>query len=142
MTILTNRLAEDGFENLNQMVSTYLLGEFPKHQGVVNPQIRKLIERLRARDIVDPITKDISVDFYQRLTIDRFYEWLTPRYKNQRSATTLKNYYARWMDIFWKDPELIKGLSEDVRAYICDAMRRFAECWNQTYSDPEVSSGK
>jgi hypothetical protein len=33
----------------------------------------------RARDIVDPITKDISVDFYQRLTVDRFYEWLTPR---------------------------------------------------------------
>lgn len=49
-----------------------------------------------------------------------------------------EEYYARRMDIFWKDPELIKGLSEDVRAYICDAMRRFAECWNQTYSDPEV----
>jgi hypothetical protein len=134
-SILTNRLAEDGFENLNQMVNAYLSGEFPKHQGVGNPQIRKLIERLRARDIVDPITKDISVDFYQRLTVDRFYEWLIPRYKKQRSATTLKNYYVRWMDIFWKDPELIKGLSEDVRAYICDAMRRFAECWNQTYSD-------
>ena len=62
--ILTNRLAEDGFENLNQMVNAYLSGEFPKHQGVGSPQIRKLIERLRARDIVDPITKDISVDFY------------------------------------------------------------------------------
>ena len=91
------------------MVNAYLSGEFPKHQGVGNPQIRKLIERLRARDIVDPITKDISVDFYQRLTVDRFYEWLTPRYKKQRSATTLKNYYVRWMDIFWKNPELIKG---------------------------------
>ena len=38
----------------------------------------------RARDIVDPITKDISVDFYQRLTVDRFYEWLTPRYKKTK----------------------------------------------------------
>jgi hypothetical protein len=55
--------------------------------------------------------------------------------KKQRSATTLKNYYARWMDIFWKDPELIKGLSEDVGAYICDAMRRFAECWNHNLSN-------
>ncbi|MFL6358023.1 MAG: hypothetical protein ACJ72V_01620 [Nitrososphaeraceae archaeon] len=137
-SILTNRLAEDGFENLNQMVNAYLSGEFPKHQGVGSPQIRRLIERLRARDIVDPITKDISVDFYHRLTVDRFYEWLKPRYKKQRSATTLKNYYVRWIDIFWKDPELIKGLSEDVRAYVCDTMRRFAECWNQTYSDPEV----
>ena len=62
-SILTNRLAEDGFENLNQMVDAYLSGEFPKHQGIGNPQIRKLIEGLRARDIVDPITKDISVDF-------------------------------------------------------------------------------
>lgn len=44
------------------------------------------------------------------------------------------------MDIFWKDPELIKGLSEDVRAYICDTMRRFAECWNQTYSEYKVSA--
>lgn len=87
-SILTNRLAEDGFENLNQMVNAYLSGEFPKHQGVGSPQIRRLIERLRARDIVDPITKDISVDFYHRLTVDRFYEWLTPRYKKQRSATT------------------------------------------------------
>src|SRR5689334_4553877 len=83
-SILRNRLAEDGFENLNQMVNAYLLGEFPKHQGVGSPQIRGLIERLRARDIVDPITKDISVDFYHRLTVDRFYEWLTPRYKKQR----------------------------------------------------------
>jgi hypothetical protein len=137
-SILTNRLAEDEFENLNQMVNAYLSGEFPKHQGMGSPQIRRLIERLRARDIVDPITKDISVDFYHRLTVDRFYEWLAPRYKKQRSASILKNYYVRWVDIFWKDPELIKGLSEDVRAYICDAMRRFSECWNQTYSDPEV----
>ena len=56
-SILTNRLAEDGFENLNQIVDAYLSGEFPKHQGTGNPQIRKLIEGFRARDIVDPITK-------------------------------------------------------------------------------------
>jgi uncharacterized protein (UPF0297 family) len=62
-SILRNRLAEDGFENLNQMVNAYLSGEFPNQQGVGNPQIRKLIERLRARDIVDPITKRYQCGF-------------------------------------------------------------------------------
>ena len=67
-----------------------------------------------------------------RTKIDSFFP---PRL---RSARTIFNYYKRYVDIFFTKPILLKDSSGHVRSYICDAMRRFAEWYDQRYGDAEV----
>ena len=48
-----------------------------------------------------------------------------------RSARTIFNYYKRHVDIFFTKPILLKDSSGHVRSYICDAMRRLSEWYDQ-----------
>lgn len=76
--------------------------------------------------------------FTKSADLEDFKSYLYNRYEIQRSAQTVFNYYRKYVDIFFTKPILLKDSSGHVRSYICDAMRRFAEWYDQRYGDAEV----
>lgn len=134
--MLESKLSQWGFENPNQLCHAIVAGQFPKQQK--SEQVEKLLDRIRDKGIKDPLSDVVSPTFYKSADLQSFKSYLYNRYKIERSARTIFNYYRRYVDIFFTKPILLKDSSGHVRSYICDAMRRFAECYDQRYGDAEV----
>ena len=134
--ILESRLNQWGFENPNQLCHAVVAGQFPKQQR--DEQVERLLDRIRDKGIKDPLSGVVSPTFYKSADLEDFKSYLHNRYEIERSARTIFNYYRRYVDIFFTKPILLKDSSGHVRSYICDAMRRFAEWYDQRYGDAEV----
>ena len=134
--ILESRLNQWGFENPNQPCHAIVAGQFPKQQR--DEQVERLLDRIRDKGIKDPLSGMVSPTFYKSADLENFKSYLHNRYEIERSARTIFNYYRRYVDIFFTKPILLKDSSGHVRSYICDAMRRFAEWYDQRYGDAEV----
>ena len=134
--MLESKLSQWGFENPNQLCHAIVAGQFPKQQR--SEQVEKLLDRIRDKGIKDPLSGVVSPTFYKSADLQNFKSYLYCRYAIERSARTIFNYYKRYVDIFFTKPILLKDSSGHVRSYICDAMRRFAEWYDQRYGDAEV----
>jgi intergrase/recombinase len=134
--MLESKLSQWGFENPNQLCHAIVAGQFPKQQR--GEQVEKLLDRIRDKGIKDPLSGMVSPTFYKNADLQNFKSYLYNRYEIERSARTIFNYYKRYVDIFFTKPILLKDSSGHVRSYICDAMRRFAEWYDQRYGDAEV----
>jgi intergrase/recombinase len=134
--IFESKLNQWGFENPNQLCHAIVAGQFPKQQR--SEQVEKLLDRIRDKGIKDPLSGAVSPTFYKSVDVEDFKSYLCNRYEIERSALTILNYYRRYTDIFFTRPILLKDSTGHVRSYICDAMRRFGEWYDQRYGDAEV----
>ena len=134
--IFESKLNRWGFENPNQLCHAIVAGQFPKQQR--SEQVEKLLDRIRDKGIKDPISGVVSPAFYKSADVEDFKSYLYNRYEIKRSALTILNYYRRYTDIFFTRPILLKDSTGHVRSYICDAMRRFGEWYDQRYGDAEI----
>src|SRR5579884_21660 len=80
LELLGARLQRDGFETLAHMVRAYIKGSFPKQQ--TNVEITNFIQKLRKRDIKDPVTGEISLHFYKNVDMKAFKIYCENRYKD------------------------------------------------------------
>lgn len=133
---LNQKLKLDGFDTLSALVHAYIEGEFPRVEK--NGQVEALLERLRQKNIKDPLTGAPSVDFYRHIDENDFQRYLRQRYQYPKHARDLYLYFKRYADIFFKNPELIRQESASVRAWICDCFRRFGEYYDLRYQNPEL----
>lgn len=134
--ILESKLSDWGYDNPNQLCHAIVAGKFPIQKR--SEQIERLLDRIRDKGIKDPLSGEISATFYKSINLDEFKSSLRERYEIERSARTIFNYYKRHVGIFFTNPSILKGSTGHVRSYICDAMRRFGEWYDQRYDDPEV----
>lgn len=133
---LNLRLRQDSFDTFSEFVHAYINRRYPKYEK--NEQSEKLLERIRDRGIKDPMTGDFSVDFYKSIDKEDMYRDFYRKYIYKKHARDLIRYYERFVDIFFTKPELIASETGHKRAWICDAMRRFAEYYDRKYQNPEV----
>src|SRR5690348_8239424 len=87
---LNQKLKLDGFHTLSALVHAYIEGEFPKIER--NEQVTALLERLRQKNIKDPLTGCPSVDFYRHIDENDFQKYLRQRYQYQKHARDLYLY--------------------------------------------------
>jgi len=136
IAILNQKLKLDGFDTLSELVHAYLRGEFPKVEK--NEQLINLLDRLRQKNIKDPLTGVPAVDFYKHIDENDFQKYLRQRYEYPKHARDLYLYFKRYVDVFFRTPELIRQESPSVRAWLCDCFRRFGEYYDLRYQNPEL----
>jgi hypothetical protein len=136
LAILNNKLRTNGFETFSEFIHAWLKGYYPRHEK--NDQIERLIVRLREKNIKDPLTGEFSPTFYRNVNHDDLLQDLSKRYVYKKHAKDLVNYFKRYVDIFYTNPELIRSESGHKRAWICDAMRRFGEYYDRKFQNPEL----
>ena len=125
----------DGFANLSDLVHSYLNGELSKSCNTV--EVDRLLKRLKDRNITDPLTGEVTPTFYKNINVEDFREYLRNMY-HSRYYRDLARYYIRYAEFFFTKPEIIASESGRIRAWICDAMRRFADYYDVKYHNPEL----
>jgi hypothetical protein len=136
LAILNNKLQTNGFESFSEFVHSWLKGNYPKYEK--NEQIEKLLVRLREKGIKDPLTSKFNPTFYRNVDSANMLEDLSKRYVYKKHARDLVNYFERYVEIFFTNPELIRTESGHKRAWICDALRRFGEYYDRRFHNPEL----
>jgi hypothetical protein len=135
LAILNHRLRQDGFDTFSEFVHAYIDRRYSKYEK--NEQSEKLLER-RDKGIKDPVTGDFSVDFYKHVDEEDLLKDFCKKYIYKKYTRDLVAYPSRNMDIFFTKPNLIQPLSEHVRTWIYDPIRRFAKYYDRKYQNPEV----
>lgn len=125
----------DGFASLSDLVHSYLNGELSKSANTA--QVDRLLKRLKERNITDPLTGEVTPTFYKNIDIGDFKHYLRNKY-HSRYYRDLARYYIRFADFFFTKPEIISSETGRVRAWICDAMRRFADYYDYKYHNPDM----
>jgi hypothetical protein len=123
LAVLNKKLELSGFSNFNEFVHAWIKGEYPNHEN--SEQVDKLLNRLRDKDIRDPLTREFSPTFYRNVNLGDMLKDLSIRYLYKKHAKDLVRYFERYGEIFFTKPELIREESGHKRAWICDSMRRF-----------------
>jgi len=126
----------NGFKTFNEFVKAWIKGEYPKFQN--NEQVEKLLIRLRERDIKDPTADKFNPTFYRSVDRQDMLNDLSKKYIYKKHAKDLVGYFDRYCEIFFTNPQLIKGESGHKRAWICDAMRRFGEYYDRRFNNPQL----
>jgi hypothetical protein len=111
-------------------------GNYPINEN--NEQVERLINRIRDKGIRDPLTGAFNASFYRNVNADEMLKDLSKRYAYPKHAKDLVRYFERYVEIFFTNPELIRGESGHKRAWICDAMRRFGEYYDRKFHNPEL----
>ena len=136
LAILNNKLQTNGFETFSEFIHSWLKGNYPRLEK--NEQIEKLLVRLREKGIKDPLTGGFNPTFYRNVDSANMLEDLSKRYVYKKHARDLVNYFERYVEIFFTNPELIRTVSGHKRAWICDALRRFGEYYDRRFHNPEL----
>ena len=136
LAALNQQLRLDGFSTLSDLVRTYLNGELVRAEATGH--IERLLIRLKEKDIVDPLTGDVTPTFYRNIDIEDFRGFLKTKYKHGRYGDDLVKYYQRFASFFFTKPDIVRAESGRNRSWICDAMRRFAEYYDYKYQNPEM----
>lgn len=136
LAILNNKLHTSGFKTFSEFIHAWLGGNYPRQEK--NEQIEGLIVKLREKRIKDPLTGEFNPTFYRNINYADMLEDLSKRYEYKKHAKDLVNYFKRYVDIFFTNPELIRSESGHKRAWICDAMRRFGEYYDRRFQNPEL----
>ena len=61
LAILNSKLKMNGFKTFSEFVHAWIKGKYPVHQK--NEQVEKLINRIREKDIKDPLTGEFNPTF-------------------------------------------------------------------------------
>jgi hypothetical protein len=125
----------DGFTSISDLVHSYLNGELSKTANT--EEVERLLKRLKERNITDPLSGDVTATFYKNIDVEDFKHYLRNKY-HSRYYRDLGRYFIRFAEFFFTKPEIIVSESGRVRAWICDAMRRFADYYDFKYHNPEV----
>jgi hypothetical protein len=133
---LNQRFRLDSFRNLSDLVRAYLNGELLRSS--TTDHIEHLLLRLKDKEVTDPLTHEVTLDFYKNIDIDDFRRYLKTKYKQSRYGNDLVNYYQRFAHFFFTKPDIVRAESGRNRSWICDAMRRFAEYYDYRYQNPEM----
>jgi hypothetical protein len=108
----------------------------------IKPQLltnaRTLFVRLREKGIKDPLTGEFNPTFYRNVDSANMLEDLSKRYVYKKHARDLVHYFERYVEIFFTNPGLIRTEFGHKRAWICDALRRFGECYDRRFHNPEL----
>lgn len=136
LAILNLRLRNDSFDSFSEFVHAYIDRTYPKYEK--EEQAEKLLERIRDKEIKDPLSGDFSVDFYKSIDKEDILKDLYRKYIYKKHARDLVRYFERYSEIFFTKPHLIQSETGHVRAWICDSMRRFSEYYDRKYQNPEV----
>jgi hypothetical protein len=121
LALLNSKLRVNGFGTFSEFIHAWLKREFPRQEN--NEQGDKLLNRLRANDIKDPLTREFNPTFYRNVDPEDMLKDLSKRYVYKKHAKDLVRYFHRYGEIFFTKPELIREESDHKRAWICDAMR-------------------
>jgi hypothetical protein len=136
LPLLNKKLEMTGFKTFNEFVKAWIRGEYPKFEN--NEQVEKLLIRLRESDIKDPVSGEFSSSFYRSIDRHDMLNDLLKRYIYKKHAKDLLGYFDRYSEIFFTNPQLIRGESGHKRAWICDAMRRFGEYYDRRFNNPQL----
>jgi hypothetical protein len=136
LAIINQRFKIDGFKNLSEMAHSYMNGEITKSNKT--DQLSRLLIRLKEKNIVDPLTGEVTPTFYKNIDIDDFRHYLKGKYKYSRYGDNLVKYYQRFAEFFFCKPEIVRAESGRNRSWICDAMRRFGEYYDYKHQNPEM----
>ncbi len=136
LNTLNYKLDQEGFKTVGEFINAWIDGNWPKHTN--NEQVAKLIQRLREKEITDPLTGEVSPTFYKGIDREDMLRGYLKKYKTPKHARDLVRYYERFVDIFFSKPELITSETGHNRAWICDAMRKFGAYYDRKYNNPEL----
>ncbi len=136
VAILNSKIKMNEFKTFSEFVHAWIDGKYPAHQK--DEQIEKLINRMREKDIKDPLTGEFSPTFYKNIDREEMFQELSKKYVYKKHAKDLVRYYERYVDIFFKNPQLIQSESGHKRAWICDAMRKVGIFYDRKMHNPEL----
>jgi intergrase/recombinase len=136
LPLLNKRLEMNGFNTFNEFVRAWIKGEYPKFEN--NEQVEKMLIKLREGDIKDPVSCQFSPSFYRSIDRQDMLNDLSKKYIYKKHAKDLVGYFDRYSEIFFTNPQLIRGESGHKRAWICDAMRRFGEYYDRRFNNPQL----
>jgi len=138
LAILNQCFKIDGFENLFDTVKSYLHGEIARSNSNKTDHLSRLLLRLKEKNIVDPLTGEVTPTFYKNVDIEDFGGFWKNRYKYSRYGDNLLKYYQQFFEFFFTKPEIVRAESGRKRSWICDAMRRFGEYYDYKHQNPEM----
>jgi hypothetical protein len=78
LAVLNSKLKINGFENFSQFVHAWIKGDYPAHEN--NEQVERLINRIRDKGIVDPLTGEFNPTFYRNINSEDMLKDLAKRY--------------------------------------------------------------
>ena len=78
MAVLNNKLSMNGFKTLSEFVHAWIDGKYPVHQK--DEQIEKLINRMREKDIKEPLTGEFSPTFYKNIDLEYMLQGPSKKY--------------------------------------------------------------
>ena len=136
LVMLNNKLKLNGFDTFSQFIHAWIKGQYPTHEK--DEQVERLIQRIRTKGIVDPLTGEFSPTFYRHIDSKDLLIDLSKRHAYPKHAKDLVRYFERYVEIFFTKPDLIRTESGHKRAWICDAMRRFGEYYDRKFNNPEL----
>ena len=138
LAALNQLLGIDGFRSVSDLVHSYINGQLSKSGNNGNTeQVDRLLKRLKERNITDPLTGEVTPTFYKHIDVEDFKHYLRSKY-HSRYYRDLARYYVRFAEFFFTKPEIIKLERARIRAWICDAMRRFADYYDYKYHNPDM----
>jgi len=102
----------NGFKTFNEFVKAWIKGECHKFEN--NEQVKKMLIRLRERNVKDPITDKFNPTFYRSVDTQDMLNDLSKKYIYKKHAKDLVGYFVRYCEIFFTNLQLIRAPRQSV----------------------------
>ncbi len=93
LAILNGKLKINGFDNFSQFVHAWIKGDYPVHEN--NEQVERLLNRIRDKGIVDPLTGEFNPIFYRNINSEDMLKDLSKRYVYPKHAKDLNDMICK-----------------------------------------------